>query len=284
MIGALGFTAPWVLLGLVALPALWWLLRAVPPAPIRRRFPAVSLLLGLEHEQVEARKTPLWLVVLRMLAAVALIVGLSGPVLNPDRAQDRSIPLIVLLDSHWPAAPDWPRRVQKVDQLLSQAEQSGQPVAVALSHDSTPAALAPAAIWRERLAAMAPVAWDAAYNLSVLNALPNGRTVWISDGIAREGRGEALALREAAGVVDVLQSERSVLGLTPARLSDGAVYVRALRTISGASETAKLQSIGRDPVGQMRVLHETDVPLLLATARQRFPCPCRRNCAIGAAV
>jgi len=36
MIGPLGFAAPWLLLGLFALPILWLLLRAVPPAPIRR--------------------------------------------------------------------------------------------------------------------------------------------------------------------------------------------------------------------------------------------------------
>jgi hypothetical protein len=42
MIGNLAFTTPLLLLALVALPILWWLLRAVPPAPIRRRFPGVS--------------------------------------------------------------------------------------------------------------------------------------------------------------------------------------------------------------------------------------------------
>ena len=45
-IGPLGFSAPWLLLGLIALPILWILLRAVPPAPIRRRFPGVALLLA----------------------------------------------------------------------------------------------------------------------------------------------------------------------------------------------------------------------------------------------
>ena len=46
-LGPLGFAAPWLLVGLIALPILWLLLRAVPPAPIRRRFPGVALLLGL---------------------------------------------------------------------------------------------------------------------------------------------------------------------------------------------------------------------------------------------
>ncbi|MEZ5867436.1 MAG: hypothetical protein R3D46_02745 [Defluviimonas denitrificans] len=40
------------------LPVLWLLLRAVPPAPIRRRFPGVALLLGLADEDVQADRTP----------------------------------------------------------------------------------------------------------------------------------------------------------------------------------------------------------------------------------
>ncbi len=46
VLGGIGFTAPWMLLALLALPILWLILRAVPPAPIRRRFPGVALLLG----------------------------------------------------------------------------------------------------------------------------------------------------------------------------------------------------------------------------------------------
>ena len=34
MLGPLGFISPWLLLGLMGLPVLWLLLRAVPPAPI----------------------------------------------------------------------------------------------------------------------------------------------------------------------------------------------------------------------------------------------------------
>ena len=52
-LGPIGFAAPWLLVALIALPILWLLLRAVPPAPIRRRFPGVALLLGLKDEEAE---------------------------------------------------------------------------------------------------------------------------------------------------------------------------------------------------------------------------------------
>ncbi|MEL6207376.1 MAG: BatA domain-containing protein, partial [Pseudomonadota bacterium] len=80
-IGSLGFTAPLLLLGLVTLPILWIILRAVPPAPIRRRFPGVALLLGLTDDETQTDRTPWWLLLLRMLAAAAVIIAFAGPVL-----------------------------------------------------------------------------------------------------------------------------------------------------------------------------------------------------------
>ena len=40
----IAFSAPWVLWGLLLLPLLWILLRALPPAPVQQLFPAVGLL------------------------------------------------------------------------------------------------------------------------------------------------------------------------------------------------------------------------------------------------
>ena len=49
-LGLLGLANPWLLTALIALPALWWLLRIIPPAPKLIRFPAIRFLLGLEPE------------------------------------------------------------------------------------------------------------------------------------------------------------------------------------------------------------------------------------------
>ena len=75
-LGAIGFTAPWLLWGLLALPILWILLRAVPPAPIRRRFPGVALLLGLDDRHQQTDRTPWWLLLLRMLAVAAVMLAM----------------------------------------------------------------------------------------------------------------------------------------------------------------------------------------------------------------
>ena len=67
-LGPLAFANPWLLLGLPLLPILWILLRTVPPAPVRRLFPGVALLLGLTDDEVQTDRTPWWLLLLRMLA------------------------------------------------------------------------------------------------------------------------------------------------------------------------------------------------------------------------
>ena len=102
VLGGIGFTAPWMLLALLALPILWLILRAVPPAPIRRRFPGVALLLGLSDDESVSDRTPWWLLLLRMLAVAALIIGLAGPILNPQEEQTQGTgPLLIVLDGSW---------------------------------------------------------------------------------------------------------------------------------------------------------------------------------------
>ena len=134
-LGPIGFTAPWLLLGLIALPILWILLRAVPPAPIRRRFPGVALLLGLTDDENQTDRTPWWLLLLRTLAVAAAIVGFAGPVLNPQNAREGSGDLVILLDGTWAGAASWQSRIDRVDTLLTEAALADRRTAVVNLND-----------------------------------------------------------------------------------------------------------------------------------------------------
>ncbi|NBX43299.1 MAG: LytTR family transcriptional regulator, partial [Rhodobacteraceae bacterium] len=110
MIEALGFSAAWVLVALAVLPALWWLLRVVPPQPKRVYFPALIFLLGLNDKENDSAKTPWWLLMLRLMAAGFLILALSGPVVNPppsEGGETPQAPLVILRDGGWASALDW---------------------------------------------------------------------------------------------------------------------------------------------------------------------------------
>jgi hypothetical protein len=63
----LGFAQPLVLLGLISLPALWWLLRLVPPRPRRIAFPPTRLLFDIAPREETPARTPWWLTLLRLL-------------------------------------------------------------------------------------------------------------------------------------------------------------------------------------------------------------------------
>jgi len=135
----IGFLSPLVLLGLLVLPVLWWLLRAVPPAPVRRRFPGVLLLLGLPDTQTTPDRTPWWLLLLRITALAAAIVGFARPVLNAGDDVPGNGPLMVLFDGGWASAPDWPARAARLDTILSRAARDGRPVLLHRLADPPPA-------------------------------------------------------------------------------------------------------------------------------------------------
>ena len=197
VLGGIGFTAPWLLLGLLALPVLWILLRAVPPAPIRRRFPGVALLLGLKDDESVSDRTPWWLLLLRMLAVAAVIIGLAGPVLNPNDSEAGDGPLLIALDASWAGATRWQDKIDLIDAQLMEAGRAGRPVAILRLSDPEPVVFQAADVWRNRLPGLLPQPWspNAAQVvdvLAVLATLDGGYdTHWFSDGLEYEGR-EAL--------------------------------------------------------------------------------------------
>src|SRR5919206_1505950 len=110
-LGLIGFTQPWLLVALAALPALWLLLRITPPAPRKIAFPALLFLLGLKSSERTPARTPLWLLLLRLALAALLIFALAGAVLNPaPRLAAARGPLVLAIDNGWAAAPGWTRR------------------------------------------------------------------------------------------------------------------------------------------------------------------------------
>ena len=259
-LGPIGFTAPWLLLGLIALPILWILLRAVPPAPIKRRFPGVALLLGLTDDETQTDKTPWWLMLLRMLAVALVIIGFAGPVLNPKTEVTGKGPLLIVADGTWADARDWTARRDRMAGLLEEASRAGRVVSVALLTDlpAGEAQFLSADVWQTRLGGLTPKPWapDEAAIAEWVDGLGDGgfETFWMSDGLAREGREELLTALEDRGAVTVMQSPRPVLGLKPVQIKDGALQITAVRSAAADAATVTVTAIGLDPAGVEREL------------------------------
>ncbi|WP_377511454.1 DUF4159 domain-containing protein [Octadecabacter sp. R77987] len=258
-IGPLGFAAPWILLGLIILPLLWLLLRAVPPAPIRRRFPGVALLLGLTDSDSQSARTPWWLLLLRLLAIAGVIIGFAGPVLNPQTEQSGDGPLLVLVDGTWADARDWQRRIDRLDVLLAEASLAGRPVALVSLTDlpaEGPVFQAADAI-ATRLPALkpAPFAPDGEALATFADTLTGDfDSLWMSDGLARDSRADLLAALETHGTVSVFESPRTITTLRPARFEDGDVVLRGARVPATTAAEAMILAIGPDPSGVERQL------------------------------
>lgn len=259
IVGPIGFTAPLILLALAALPVLWFLLRAVPPAPIRRRFPGVVLLLGLQDDDAQSDRTPWWLLLLRMLAVAAAIIGFAGPVLNPKPPVDGRGPLLILADGGWADARDWAGRTARINALLEDAARKGRPAAVVLATDLPPGA-APfqsAADWQTRLPSLRPHPWrpDMDALLAWIGAQGDRfDTFWVADGLAYDGRNAVAAALSDAGSLTVFQSPAPVFALRAAQFQDGVIEVPVLRSAAGGADEVSVVATGLDPAGARRDL------------------------------
>src|SRR5690242_4653352 len=258
-LGSLAFAAPWILLGLAILPVLWWLLRVTPPAPRRIRFPALRLLLGLTQREETPAKTPLWLILLRMVLIALVIFALAHPLLNPNARLVGNGPLVLAVDDGWSAARHWDARRAMLDRLIDQAEREGRRVVLfgtarpAGDVAPQPLSVLRAADARAAVDGLAPHSWPgdrpgALERLTKLGLSGVADVVWLSDGIDDgDARGFAEGLLRF-GSVRVLADESGDLPrlLAPADTDDKDLTATIHRADASAPERVFVRAVGDD--------------------------------------
>ena len=271
------FAAPWVLIALVALPALWWLLRVTPPAPRVQDFPAIRLLLGLRAREQTAARTPWWLLLLRTIAAALLIVGLAGPVLDAAGALPGSGPLLLVVDDGWASAPDWQARIVAASAALDRAQRAGREAALLTTARSgqnsapTLSPVMPVAELRPRLAALHPQPWPpdhAAAALALRGA--SGTVVYVADGLKAPGDNVfAAALAAAGSVTEVAPSVPNVQMLLAPRSEADRLVARVATLPGPGADLAVLaqsgdgRSLARATAHSSPGSTETELPIVL---------------------
>jgi hypothetical protein len=269
MIAGIGFTAPWLLLGLLALPVLWLLLRAIPPAPKRQPFPAVTLLLGLKDDESLSDRTPWWLLLLRLLAVAAAIVGLAGPVLNPATEDaGGSGPLLIVMDASWGGAAGWKQTSAQAGVQLDEAGRAGRPVAILRLSAPEVLQFRAASGWQRQLAGLVPLPWQPgpeqlAQALEAIEGAEGGfDTVWFSDGLDYPGRDGLIEALGQRGEIEVFEQPLPVLGLMPASYTGSAIELTVQRSRGGPAQEVSVVAQGKDPGGTERSL--ASLPLRFA--------------------
>ena len=283
LFSTIGFTAPWLLLGLLALPLLWILLRAVPPAPIRRSFPGVALLLGLRDETVQADKTPWWLLLLRALVMACLIIGLAGPIVNPAPMEQTQSKLLVILEGSWADAEDWDAQQRAALDLVQQSGNPERPVMflhlTAPEEDLVFSAASEAA---RAIRAAEPNAWLPKGNWQgQFEPLGDFDTHWLASPLDWPGRDQLVRELLRHGSVEVAMSRSSPIGLLPMRATAEGIEISALRMTAGAAQVVAVDIVGSDPSGAERRLQRADIEFaaqeLRATTEVQLPLEMRNR-------
>lgn len=249
----LTFLSPFILAGLAALPAIWLLLRVTPPQPQRVDFPPLRIMMDLLPREENPARTPWWLLLLRLLIAALLIVAAAGPLWNPGATGGRG-PLLLVIDSGFPAAQDWRERLAFAIERAEGAVRDGRPVAVLATADRPGAieASAPAAAL-DRVRAVKPQPWlvDRRQHIEAatrfLAANPEAETVWISDGVAGgedAGFAGALAAGSRPGRLSVFQNARPLtLALAGAEQRPGQLIAKVGRAEPNGREAGTVRAL-----------------------------------------
>jgi len=278
----LSFAAPLALLGLLALPAIYLLLRVTPPRPREIVFPAIELLRGLDKREATPAKTPWPLLLLRLAVAALIALAFAGPLWRfGASAAMGAEPLLIAFDDGWASAPGWERRIAAAASRLDEAARASAPVALwPLSAGAAPPRLATAAEASERLRALRPTPYlparaPAAPQLEAfVKDHPGARILWIADGLEQSGDEafiEALRVAAKAGVaVDVARDASAPLALMQPENAAGALSVTALRLGDAAAATGAVDALD----GAGRSVARADFSFGAETsARVRFDLP-----------
>src|SRR5215470_2369016 len=269
---SLGFAQPLVLLGLLSLPALWWLLRLMPPRPRRVSFPPTRLLFDIAPREETPARTPWWLTLLRLTLAALVIIAAAGPQWNPllETATGAS-PIALLIDDGWTAAAAWSARMRTAEDLISRAEADNRGVAVVpLSEPSRDISLETPGAARVRLRQIKPKPHgiervDALPQIArFLGAAPAVEIVWLSDGIDL-GRAKEFVegLAQAAGnrpITVVDGGVRPAYALAAADNAAGALSVKVLRANGGSADAGVVRALDLKglPLGEARFAFAPD--------------------------
>ena len=263
-LGSLTFLSPWLLGALITVPALWWILRVMPPQPRNIKFPGFFLMKDLKTEMRTPVHTPWWLLLLRSLIVAFFIFALADPVMKISTSLTGSGgPVLVVVDNGWASAAHWEDRRGKLREILSQARRSERPVIFlptapaesdGLLHVFGPMEAGDAEQWADHLK---PQAWPTAHKdatalaMKIFEGHKVSHTVFLSDGLTQaqdEGREFVTRLQGSSGLTLVTDDKVNTpyimrqKAMKPGKLSFSVEKLRP----SAAPETQVLAAYTQD--------------------------------------
>lgn len=274
----MAFGAPLLLIGLVALPAIWWFLRVTPPMPKREVFPPLRLLLKIKDHEETPNQTPLWLLLLRLAIAALVIIAFADPIWHPKPTLlAGNQPLIIVIDNSWAAVHDWQKRLDVADNLLDQAEKLHKNIYLVATADNENQDMHPlnAVSAKLRLHNLRPLPLPT-HRLSVIKKLvetmkePSADIAFLADGLKTPFDDDSFSLltKVSSGNLLLYQNDiSSLMGITAIKNESGAIAVDLIR---GTSANEKNVTLGAYDQKERRIaetqarFHDGDTATLAA--------------------
>ena len=263
IVGPVTFLAPLALLGLLALPLIWLVLRITPPRPLEQSFPPLRLLLDVKTEEETPQSIPPWLLLFRLLLGALIAIALAKPILFKP-AEETSQPLVLIIDNGWAAAGNWPAIMREAESLTKQAISENNQVALYTSIDlrganETGFTSAPQALERlKRLQPLpyAPQRMETAKQMKALD-LTGVDAIWLADGVDYGNSGSINGLLKTAPGARIMLPATETAPVLAGDIQETAEGFRSvwhrldtngLRSLSVAAYGPKGRIIGRADV------------------------------------
>ncbi|MHA7899406.1 MAG: DUF4159 domain-containing protein [Henriciella sp.] len=239
-LGPFLFMAPLTLIGLIALPIIWFILRATPPSPKQAQLPSLRLLEDVEPKEETPARTPWWILLLRLGAAALAIIGLAQPLYAPNAStgEPEADSVLVVIDDGWTSAQRW-GEIRSAALSALNGEDRDTPAYLLLTAPralpgETSARLDRTA-YEARIRSLQPQPWavdreDALERLRSSQVQP-GRILWLTDGLDPESSGPfGRALADLAPLSIYAATPRGPAALTRLGADAQGVSITAART------------------------------------------------------
>ena len=255
-LGPLLFAQPFALLGLLALPIIWWLLRATPPEPQSAELPSLALMEDLDPREETPDKTPWWIIALRFAAAALAILGFARPSIMPEiSAVATAGPVMIVIDDGWTSAPRWREISRTAISAADDAAEDGLGVQLLFTAPkeipAEPSDLMQANDARRQIQSARPVPWmpdrSAALELIRQGDQRPARIIWVSDGMNHGQARDFMAGLKALAPLEIRPfAPRGAYAISEARFSPDGALVSVRRTRSDTELEATISAESRE--------------------------------------
>ncbi len=259
-LGPLAILNPAILAALVVLPAVWFLVRALPPEARKVAFPPILLLRGLNRDDSPPDRTPWWVLAIRLLILALVILALARPVLDPGEEFRGDGAILIVVDNGWEAASRWAERTAALRGILDKAKRENRPVILlpTANPDTTPETIS-AGQALENLPALQAMPWSPDHRQSalLLAGLAPSQAIWLSDSLKHEGSDE---FRQRLAGLTFLEirtdtAARHAFALHPLGFSGLDIEISAVRPPRVFAENIMVEALGRNGqrIGELRL-------------------------------